>query len=795
MAVAARGTETSGGVFDLAWRLAGSPGVAANDAFAEAVVLAGERGRITGISLSATVEPGEPLGTGVSTAWWRWEAPTSGTFTWRSESYGRESTLAVFTGERLREIELVAVGSEVRFVAEKGVTYSIAVGRLQDSAFRGTNYHPELSWGVTPRNDDLSTPIVVSGSRGSITASHDFATTSQDEHEFVAGHSSLWWRWTAPESGWYRFELEQDDALGIFGQGLLAIYGAGTGARKLIATTDRSYLLNGYTETYILAKAGVGYLVQIALRPYSSSRSSKVHWHATDPPMWLLYGGRTVDGDALPNGGSLVLAEPRGLAVDPEGPRLFVNDRDALSVFDVDLESGDLALDSRIPHGDFPRGSSLDRVSLRWNATHSVLHVTDAFGRTHALQWPEGNRHTIAECVMEYPADTVSTLHFARPVDGFLYTVSYRAISVYRVDAPCEFTLVQSLSALAVDHAAAEQVAEVQQIYDAQIDAGGDRFFAARDDALLVFSRDADTGKLRLGTVLVDGGTDSDGLAVELPRGLRSLAIDGSGRFLFVVGNRAPQVAVFNLIPGRDEPRFVGAVDKFPFDFASGFLTHLAKPKASGRCENAVGGVEAVAYVMCDDVVYAVQWSEEAAEVSVSDYFDHLTPDRFGNEIHPFGSPLEAVHTGDGSRIYFSAPEWPYAVVNVGTTASRPVPQSSRTRFGVHLEDGVTEVNVGILFPDFFVAPSGTTPRYEVSASHPGFAVRLEDGILSLARSDDSAESVTVTVTASWGGYASSLTLHVAVEPEPRGFQRGWRLALPTAARGNDQDSPGAASR
>lgn len=154
---------------------------------------------------------------------------------------------------------------------------------------------------------------------------------------------------------------------------------------------------------------------------------------------------------------------------------------------------------------------------------------------------------------------------------------------------------------------------------------------------------------------------------------------------------------------------------------------------------------------MCDDAVYAVQWSEEAAEVSVSDYFDHLTPDRFGNEIHPFGSPLEAVHTGDGSRIYFSAPEWPYAVVNVGTTASRPVPQSSRTRFGVHLEDGVAEVNVGVLFPDFFVAPSGTTPRYEVSASHPGFAARLEDGILSLARSDDSAESVTVTVTASWG--------------------------------------------
>ena len=127
-----------------------------NDDFTNATVIAGTSGSVTGSNVAATFEENEPYDYGDhGTVWWRWTAPASGTAVFDTRDSGFNANTAVFTGDKLSELEEIAINgdrqsrscyaytSRIEFEAKKGVTYSIAVGGYEYGAI-------VLEWEMEP---------------------------------------------------------------------------------------------------------------------------------------------------------------------------------------------------------------------------------------------------------------------------------------------------------------------------------------------------------------------------------------------------------------------------------------------------------------------------------------------------------------------------------------------------------------------------------------------------------------------------------------------------------------------
>jgi hypothetical protein len=118
-----------------------------NDDFAAAREIHGFSGSVSGSNWRATPEPGEPPhgllhgGGGGSTVWWKWTAPGTGVVFFdtfgsiHERGYALDTVLAVYTGDSLNALTLVAQGHDagnrpeslVNFFAEEGNSYWIAV--------------------------------------------------------------------------------------------------------------------------------------------------------------------------------------------------------------------------------------------------------------------------------------------------------------------------------------------------------------------------------------------------------------------------------------------------------------------------------------------------------------------------------------------------------------------------------------------------------------------------------------------------------------------------------------------
>ena len=116
----------------------------ANDNFADALPLAGASGSASGTNEDATYEAEEyrPVGDSSATVWWTWRAPYSGTATFDMSGSSFDTVLAVFTGDELASLSLVASDddsgdggntSRLSFNAEAGTLYRIWVGGYDDS--------------------------------------------------------------------------------------------------------------------------------------------------------------------------------------------------------------------------------------------------------------------------------------------------------------------------------------------------------------------------------------------------------------------------------------------------------------------------------------------------------------------------------------------------------------------------------------------------------------------------------------------------------------------------------------
>lgn len=114
-----------------------------NDDFADATVIAGSIGSVSGSNEEATREAGEPehAGSGLTSVWWRWTAPADGPVVVNTFGSDFDTVLAVYTGTLADLTEVVAndddetvddYTSRVEFAAVAGAVYHIAVSGFYD---------------------------------------------------------------------------------------------------------------------------------------------------------------------------------------------------------------------------------------------------------------------------------------------------------------------------------------------------------------------------------------------------------------------------------------------------------------------------------------------------------------------------------------------------------------------------------------------------------------------------------------------------------------------------------------
>ena len=204
----------------LKWGPAAAP---ANDHFADASMIDGGTGTVTGNNQGATTEPGEFMGDSsaydptfvggwTSSVWHRWMAPSTGD--WMFSLDRRGMLVAAFTGDGVDEARLVsgAPGTHfpdaVVFPATEGVEYRIAVATAS-GYFSGTEY--ALAWEPhmreEPGNDDFAQAMAVEG---------DMAATSLDFNALTVEHGeppesgvrTAWYTWQPQASGRYTWNVD-----------------------------------------------------------------------------------------------------------------------------------------------------------------------------------------------------------------------------------------------------------------------------------------------------------------------------------------------------------------------------------------------------------------------------------------------------------------------------------------------------------------------------------------------------------------------------------------------------------
>lgn len=162
-----------------------------NDLFANRIPLAGAEVGTSPSNRLAGREPGEPAhneSDSGNSVWWTWTAPANGWFSITTAGSDFDTVLAVYSGSTLSSLTLVgwnddldtlsesdeSLASRVRFLAEAGVSYSIAVEGYYDDE------DTDLEWGsirlqIAPGSENWAPSWSLSDLDGHLVSSTNFA--------------------------------------------------------------------------------------------------------------------------------------------------------------------------------------------------------------------------------------------------------------------------------------------------------------------------------------------------------------------------------------------------------------------------------------------------------------------------------------------------------------------------------------------------------------------------------------------------------------------------------------------
>jgi hypothetical protein len=216
-------------------------------------------GRVTGTTIGATRENGEPIHVyfgGSTSIWYSWTATANGAVTFDTFGSSFNTVLAAYTGNSVSTLTSLASNeddfspgndvrrsSRVRFRAEAGTTYRIAVA--DSVASSPTIGNVTLNWYLLPppTNDLFANAETIAGSSVAIVTTNAGATKEAGEpnHGGNAGGASIWYRWIAPENNNFTVTTT-GSRLGCAGcsyDTLLAVYtGSSLQQLSLVAQND-----------------------------------------------------------------------------------------------------------------------------------------------------------------------------------------------------------------------------------------------------------------------------------------------------------------------------------------------------------------------------------------------------------------------------------------------------------------------------------------------------------------------------------------------------------------------------
>ena len=249
-----------------------------NDVFAYALPLAGVQSvQTTGTIVGATGETGETpnvssaISTPITSMWWTWTAPVSGSVEINTLGSAVDTTLGVYTGNAVNALTLIGanddfagygVASGVVFSAVAGTTYRLSVDGYQANT-------GAIVLTVLQGNDLFSRPIILAGNQFA-TSGNNTAATGEVGEPNHAGTStplqSLWWAWTPTVSG--TFEINTvgtglDTTLGVY-------TGTAVGALTTIASNDDINAGIGNYQSSVTISAVAGTTYRIAVDAYST---------------------------------------------------------------------------------------------------------------------------------------------------------------------------------------------------------------------------------------------------------------------------------------------------------------------------------------------------------------------------------------------------------------------------------------------------------------------------------------------------------------------------------------------
>ena len=605
---------------------------------AEPIESAASSEHVIDVDGNSTVEPGEPVETGVRTKWWVWEAPGDGYYTWRLRDTGEvvptysKLRVTVFTGSSIEDLQLVAESgpdaAPFDFVLQAvgGQRYWIAAGFPTGdiTAYTQEQASAIVTWAPTPRNDNLASAELLAGAAGSITGSNRFATTERGERPGLLGHSSLWWTYEAPAAGWYRFWIDEPDAPWV-----LTVYkdaGDGFGSLEFVSSSRQpDGIESDSIEVVFRAEEAARYTIRLGTRGPADGGEFTMHWGETEAPVWLKYVGRLADGDLDANGNSVELRGPLSLALNGRGTALYVASPLGMQVFEHDVETGGLTLVQSLEDYD------LEEYALIWDAHRTKLYAHRCgmwrkfapVDGTHRELRDEGMLTVTGSpgfigCIGRSDVFLDSGGSFLHTVDPFL-----GKLQVLAFDTPSALRHVETLT--------------VPDLKHALISNDDSRVYAATRWSLLVYERDAGTGRL---TQVTQVGNEA-GLG-----DLEAIAISSDDRYLFSFDDNGKRTTVFQLEDDPSNPHFLDTLPPFwnePFwnwDNQCGFA-------------NARTGTPAVD-VFCRNMAFGVQWRPESGELAATDHVAPWQPDRFNNPVPKFGHTQNLVASPDGRHAYLS---------------------------------------------------------------------------------------------------------------------------------------------
>ncbi len=752
IAVSARSAEHSGSDFTLWWNstdIVSSRRFADNDLFEGALEIAGASGAVANVFVRGTrlvdftVEPGEPVETGIGTGWWQWTAPTDGRFTWKMDGPSAYR-LTFFTGDALESLQFVGSlsgGSAFILDATGDTRYRIAVGRAPDSILHAGTRMDAFTWGPTPSNDERAAASAIAGTAGSVDAVLAHATPAPRDPADTVGTDSLWWRWSAPASGWQRFWIDGHPLSTI-----VSVY-SDTVPAAAIAHSERSLLANGRVEVHVLAEAGKTYDLRLSSRPgVDGEPSATLRWEASDAPTALAYRGAiTIDSFAA-NPVSQGFHSPRNLVMSDDGNYLFSSAYGGVFAFVRDKETGEIALAHGAlggPDEGTLTPDRLQRARLWWNARDSrLLAQTSADFLSYAL--PEDGSNLLSRNEITVDGEKPNSgggYRGAASPDGRHYYTASRAtghLLAYSVDSAEQMTHLQTVSPHAVQGEDALIVPLIGLAVSMAFSADGLNLYVVTGKGLLVFSRDASSGMLALASE-IPHSSDPD-TPFEVMEILTDASAGGNGAILFVAGrqNRLPfnlAVAAFDIASDPSQPEHL---DTFSgMYYRQDLDTFLAWNHVRSTLTRFYGCNDLIPHsgrtavdILCTEGFFVVEWNPATAALEVTDYAVAGTPDRFGNTL-PYhlgwSDQRQMAQSPDGAHVYratsLQANEYADAI-HIFERASAMTPADGSMDTGGELVDPMEPAEPtepGETPED----GTGTTPEPPAEGEcHPGLLVR-----------------------------------------------------------------------